>query len=375
MLDWVSDEIENIKNLSLYRERKVLENVKVFCSNDYLGLKNHPEVVEEAIKVLKDVGLGSGASQLVSGYTVYHKELEEKICEFKSLPSCVLFGSGYLANLGSIGALTDDKDVIFSDELNHASIIDACKLSKAKKFVYRHLDYEHLEELLKLHRRNYRRCLVVTDSVFSMDGDVANIKILQKLAKSYDCLLYLDEAHATGTVGDFGKGALELFNQEWEENIVVMGTLSKALGGYGAFVCGADKLCQYIVNKSRSLIFSTSLPPSLCAGVRKAIEIIQKNPDLIKMLRAKEEKIVKILGKTGYKILYSQTPIIPVIVFSEKKAIELSNILLSRGVFIQAIRYPTVPMGKARLRLTASISYTEEDLETLEKAFLSPSLS
>ncbi len=370
----LSRELEELKARNLYRERRLVQGLRVFCSNDYLGLRNHPEVLEEAERVLRSAGLGSGASQLVSGYTEHHRNLEEKLAEFKGAPCCVLFGSGYLANLGTIGALLGEKDAVFSDELNHASIVDACKLSKAQKFIYKHLDYSHLEELLRKHRRHYRRCLIVSDSVFSMDGDVADVKVLKRLAQDYECMLMLDEAHATGTVGSTGRGALEFFKEAWEDHVIIMGTLSKALGAYGAFVCGSKLLCDYLVNKARSLIFSTSLPPSVCAGARKALEVLEREPQRVNQLRSMEERLVGMLRHAGYGVLYHRTPILPVMTYSESRALELSKEFLEKGIFVQAIRYPTVPEGRARLRLTASLSYTEEDLSALEKALKSPSL-
>lgn len=367
-MEWLEKELELLKKRSLYRERLLREGLKDFCSNDYLALRDHPEVVEEVMSVLRDYGLGSGASSLVSGYTKHHRGLEEKLAEFKGLPCCMVFGSGYLANLGTITALTGEGDLILSDELNHASIIDACRLSKAKVLVYRHRDYEHLKSLLTGNRKNYRRCLIVTDTVFSMDGDVAHIPTLKSLCEEYECMLYLDEAHATGVLGRHGRGGLEEFGEMWEEYIVLMGTLSKALGSYGAFVCGSESLCRYLVNRSRSLIFSTSLPPAACAGARKAIELIQKETWKLRKLREVEKKIYEALKSVGLEVHYHSTPIIPIIVYQESKAVDLRDSLLKKGILIQAIRYPTVPKGKARLRLTASLRYSEEDLNLLIKS-------
>ncbi|SHK54060.1 8-amino-7-oxononanoate synthase [Thermocrinis minervae] len=358
-------ELRGLKELNLYRQRRLREGVKDFCSNDYLALRNHPEVVEEAIRVLREEGLGSGASQLVSGYSRYHMALEEDLAGFKGTECCVLFGSGYLANLGAIGALVGEKDVIFSDELNHASIIDGCRLSKAKVIVFKHRDYKHLEELLKEHRKNYRRALIISDSVFSMDGDIADLRELNRLAKEYDAILYLDEAHATGVLGTTGKGILEEFSQGWEGHMIIMGTLSKALGSYGAFVCGSKILCEYLVNKARSLIFSTSLPPSVCAGARKALEIIRREPQRIKRLKELTLYVYNRLKELHLDVLFYGTPIIPIMLYEEKKALEVSRALLEDGLFIQAIRYPTVPLKKARLRLTVSLNYTQEDVEIL----------
>jgi len=364
----VEKELEKLKKAKLYRKRVLVEGLKDFCSNDYLGLRRHPEVIEEAERVLKEQGLGSGASQLVSGYTKYHKELEEALADFKRVPSCVLFGSGFLANAGAIPALVGEEDIILSDELNHASIIDGVRLSKAQRYVFKHKDYEELEEFLSKNRTKYRRCLIVTDTVFSMDGDIADLRRLYEICESYDCMLYIDEAHATGVIGKTGKGGLEHFGLEHKDFVIVMGTLSKALGGYGAFLCGSKLLVEYLVNRARSLIFSTSLPPHVCAGLIKSVEILKREgEDFIKRLRFVEENLVKILGELNLEFKYFKTPILPIMVYSEEKALRISRELLKEKVFIQAIRYPTVPKGQARLRLTASLNYTPQDLELLKE--------
>lgn len=372
-MHWLEEELEKLKGQNLYRQRLLREGLIDFCSNDYLALKDHPQVVEEAIRALREYGLGSGASQLVSGYTKEHKKLEEKLAQFKGTPCCVLFGSGYLANLGTIPALVGEEDLLLSDQLNHASIIDACKLSKANLLIFKHRDYEDLEELLKENRKKYRRCLIVSDTVFSMDGDIADIKVLKRFSKEYDCMLYLDEAHATGVLGDRGKGGLEAFNESWEEFMVIMGTLSKALGSYGAFVCGSERLCEYLVNRARSLIFSTSLPPSACAGARRAIEILEKEPWRVERLKNLAQKLHSSLTELGFEVPFYGTPILPLMVYEEERAINIRDRLLLKGLLLQAIRYPTVPKGKARLRLTVSIKYKEEEIRLLLQSLKTPS--
>jgi 8-amino-7-oxononanoate synthase len=372
MMDWIEEELKKIQQQKLLRRRTLREGLIDLCSNDYLGLREHPEVKEEAIRVIKDYGVGSGASALVSGYTTHHKSLEDKLADFKGVPACVLFGSGYLANLGTIPALVSEGDMILSDQLNHASIIDACKLSRAKVFVFPHLDYERAEEVLKENRKAYRRCLLVSDSVFSMDGDIAHLPTLLKLSQEYDCMLMLDEAHATGTLGEKGKGILYAFGIPWQENIILMGTLSKALGSYGAFVCGSQRLVDYLINRARSLIFSTSLPPSLCASAKKALEILEREEWMVPTLKSLAEDIYKRLSEMGFFVKFHGTPILPIMLYSEERALELSKYLLEKGVFLQAIRYPTVPMGEARLRLTASLKYKKEDLEYFYTLLKSP---
>lgn len=370
-MEWLREETNRLKEQNLYRRRLLREGLKDFCSNDYLALRDHPEVVEEAIKTLREYGLGSGASALVSGYTRHHRDLEDKLAEFKGLPCCVLLGSGYLANLGAIHALAGEGDALFSDELNHASIIDACRLSKAKLFVYRHRDYGHLEELLRKNRKGHKKCFVVSDTVFSMDGDIAHIPTLKRLCEEYDCLLYLDKAHATGVLGKSGRGGLEEFGEEWKDYLVLMGTLSKAVGSYGAFVCGSEVLCEYLVNRARSLIFSTSLPPAVCAGARRAIEILQREVWRVERLKELSLRLYGELKDIGFKVYYNRTPILPLMVYEEKRAVELRDALLEKGILLQAIRYPTVQKNRARLRLTVSLRYSEEDLELLENALKS----
>ncbi|MCS7263108.1 MAG: 8-amino-7-oxononanoate synthase [Aquificaceae bacterium] len=364
-MEWLRQELKRLEFEGLYRQRILRDGLKDFCSNDYLALRDHPQVLEESALVLRSSGLGSGASPLVSGYTLHHKRLEEKLAEFKGLPRCLLFGSGYMANLGALQALAGEGDVLFSDELNHASIVDACRLSRAKTFVFRHLDYLHLQELLSLHRKDYRRCLIVSDTLFSMEGDVAHVPTLKRLCEEYDCMLYLDEAHATGVLGAEGRGGLEAFGESWQEYIVLMGTLSKAIGSYGAFVCGSQELCEYLVNKARSLIFSTALPPAVCAGATKAVELIQRESWRVQKLREVSWQICQGLKDAGLEVSCTGTPIIPLMVYQEKRAVRIREWLLEQGILLQAIRYPAVPKGRARLRVTASLRYSREDMSLL----------
>ena len=357
-MDWLKLEIDSLKVSNIYRERVVSDRYLNLCSNDYLGLSKNKEVIEAGISVLLSHGVGSGASQLVSGYSEYHKKLEEKLSVFKEIPSCILFGSGYMANVGVIPAIGEEGDLILSDELNHASIVDGCRLSKAEKRIFPHLNYDELENVLQEERGNYRKIIVVTDSVFSMEGDIADLKRLSEICDRYDAILYIDDAHATGILGK-GKGSLQEFNIKWKENIIVMGTLSKALGCYGAFVCGSEDLTKFIINKVRTIIFSTSIPPSLCASAIKSIEIIEENVHLVEELRRRAEVTYNIFKEENIEIKWHGTPILPIIVGDEGKALHISKQLMEKNILLRAIRYPAVPKGKARLRLTVSLSIEE----------------
>ena len=363
-MDWIRDLLYDLEDKNLYRRRVVREGLKDFCSNDYLGLRDHPRVVEAVKEALDRYGLGSGASQLVSGYTELHAQLEERLARFKGTPACVLFGSGYLANVGTIPVLAGEGDLILSDELNHASLIDGCRLSKAERRIFRHKDYQQLEEMLKRERHRFRKVLIVTDSLFSMEGDLADLGALYEISERFGCMLYIDDAHGTGTLGE-GRGGLREFGLEWRENVVVMGTLSKALGSYGAFVCGSRELAELLVNRSRSLIFTTSLPPPLCAGALESLKILEENPGMVEELRSLAKHVYGELSFLPLEVRFHGTPIIPLIVGEEERAVDISRRLMERGIFLQAIRYPTVPRGEARLRLTVSLRYKDEDLEEL----------
>jgi len=359
-MEWIRRRLELIKHENLYRYRITSDNFINLCSNDYLGFRRNKEIIKACIDACTSFGTGSGASQLVSGYTSWHKKLEDKLKEFKGTEDCVLFGSGYLANVGTIPILAEEGDLILSDELNHASIIDGCRLSRAEVIIFKHRDYDDLYDKLKRFRGKFNKVLVVTDSIFSMDGDVADISVLKDICEEFGCMLYIDDAHATGVLGE-GRGSLHEFGVEWKENIIVMGTLSKALGSYGAFICGSSALVEYIVNTARSLIFSTSVPPPFCASALKAIEIIESFPFIVDELKRRAQETYSMLRNAGLDILWNNTPILPIIVGDEKKAVDISNKLLSKGILLRAIRYPAVPKGEARLRLTVSLSYGKDE--------------
>ena len=331
----------------------------LLCSNNYLGLADHPRVREAAADAAKRWGVGAGASRLVSGTMTIHGRLEERLAAFKGSEACVLFGSGYLANLGVIGALAGSGDTIFSDELNHASIIDGCRLSRAAVHVYRHRDVEHLE--WSLHRHGAGRRLIVTDSVFSMDGDVAPLAQLAEVAGAYGARLVVDEAHAIGSLGPGGRGAVAEAGLEGEVDVVI-GTLGKALGSYGAYACASAEMVRYLINTARSLIFSTAPPPPAVAGALAALELMQERPHRVQRLRSNARALRRGLAQEGFPIADSEMHIVPLIVGEERAAMRLCQEAIERGIFAQAIRPPTVPNGTSRLRLTAMASHTPSEL-------------
>ncbi|MDO9287629.1 MAG: 8-amino-7-oxononanoate synthase [Thermodesulfovibrionales bacterium] len=378
-----------------------------FSSNDYLGLANHPALLRASQRAIKKFGFGSGASRLLCGGSILHEELEKKIARFKGTESALVFNSGYAANTGIIPAIAEEGDAIFSDELNHASIVDGCRLSRAKKIIYRHKDIGHLKELMKKEIALYRsgghselvseshthktanrassdkmlnqvqhdsiggpKYIIVTDSVFSMDGDIAPLKELYELCftlnslPSAPCsiLLYIDDAHATGVLGK-GKGSLEHFGIKPEPWIIQMGTFSKALGSFGAFVAGSKDTIEFILNTTRSFIFSTALPPCIIAASIAALELIEKKPVLIKKLWSNRDKAAKGLTKLGYDIMGSETPIIPVKTGSIENTLKTSRYLLKKGIFAPAIRPPTVK--EPRIRITVTAAHSDKDIEQL----------
>ncbi len=339
-----------------------------FCSNNYLGLADDPRLRWAAVECIEQEGVGSGASRLVCGNMAAHRELEESIARFKGEESCLLFSTGYMANVGIISSVFGRGDMIFCDRLNHASILDGIILSQAQFKRYPHNDMEALEEMLRTTTRTgFRRRGIITDSVFSMDGDIAPLDRIVALAREYDCLVMVDEAHALGVMGKSGKGLAEHFGVE-DKIDIQMGALSKAAGSFGAYCCGSKELADFLVNKARSFIYTTALPPSVAAASKKAVEIIRDEPALRHKLWANTDYFRKAVAAMGFNTLSSQTPIIPIVVGEPAVAVEFSKRLLEEGIFVSAIRPPTVPVHTARLRLTVMATHTREDLDyTLAK--------
>jgi glycine C-acetyltransferase/8-amino-7-oxononanoate synthase len=338
--------------------------VLLLCSNNYLGLADHPQVREAAADAAMRWGVGAGASRLISGTMTVHRRLEERLAEFAGRQACLLFGSGYLANLGVIGALAGRGDTVFSDELNHASIVDGCRLSRAEVVVYRHRDCEHL--LWSMRRHSGRRDaqggrVIVTDSIFSMDGDVAPLPELVELAQASGARIVVDEAHAVGTFGPGGRGALAEAGLEGEVDAIV-GTLGKALGSYGAYVCGDHELTRYLLNTARSFIFSTAPPPPAVAGALAALELLEDRPHRVERLAANARALRRSLAAEGFDVPEGEMHIVPLIVGDERDTLRLCQAAIEQGVFAQAIRPPTVAPGTSRLRLAAMASHTASDM-------------
>jgi len=347
-------------------KRAVLDGreVLLLCSNNYLGLADHPLLKEAAIRAVERYGVGSGASRLVSGTMKLHEALEARIAAFKGTNSALVFNSGYAANTGIISAIAGRGDVIFSDRLNHASIVDGALLSRARFVRYPHNDISALRRLLEDTKVVSGRRLIVTDGVFSMDGDLAKLSELVALKKEFDALLMVDDAHGTGVLGDSGRGSAEQCGVMLEVDIH-MGTLGKALGSFGAYAAASREIIDYLVNRARSFIFSTSLPPAVLAASLAAFDLVD-SPSGAALRLALSTNSVRFkagLQAAGFDTMGSETQIVPVYVGGAQQTMEFSRLLLEEGVFVQGIRPPTVPAGSCRLRCTLMATHNENDLE------------
>jgi 8-amino-7-oxononanoate synthase len=370
MLD-LQDRLDELKGLSLYRRMRMVSGpqgprvvldgkpVLLLCSNNYLGLADHPRVREAAADAAMRWGAGAGASRLVSGNMTLHRRLEDRLAAFKGTQSALLFGSGYLANLGVVPALARRGEIVFSDELNHASIIDGCRLSGAETFVYRHGDVDNLAWGLR--NADGRGALIVTDGVFSMDGDVAPLEEIVELARRHDVRVMVDDAHGTGTLGPGGRGAVAEAGLDGEVDVIV-GTLGKALGSYGAFVACDHAVTRYLVNAARPLIFSTGLPPAAAAAAMAALDLLQEQPRRVERLADNAATLRDELAREGFDVSGPETQIVPLIVGEADLAMRICEAALEQGVFAQAIRPPTVPDGTSRLRLAVMASHTGAEL-------------
>jgi glycine C-acetyltransferase len=337
------------------------------ASNNYLGLCNDKRLEEAAIRAVREHGVGSGAVRTIAGTMRIHMELEEKIARFKNVEACVVFQSGFTANAGTVGSILGKEDFILSDELNHASIIDGARLSRAKIKVFRHKDVAHCEELLKEVENEPGRKLIITDGVFSMDGDIGPVDQLAALAEKYGAIMMVDDAHASGVLGRNGRGSVDHFNIHGKVDVQV-GTLSKAIGGLGGYVCGSRDLIEFLYHRARPFLFSTSHPPSVAATCIAAFDILQNEPERIDRLWANTAWFKQQLRTIGFDIggrttPASETPIIPLILGDGRKTMEFSRELFTQGLMATGIAFPTVPEGKARVRLIMTSEHTRPQLE------------
>ena len=374
-LQYLHEALEDLKSRHLYFQLKVLEGeqkavanfdgreVINLSSNNYLGLTTHPNLRRAAIEAIRKFGVGSGAVRTIAGTMKMHLELEEQIARFKQAEACVVFQSGFAANAGTVSAILGKEDLIVSDELNHASIIDGCRLSKATIKVFKHKDAADCERILKETENWPGKKLLITDGVFSMDGDIADLPAVCDLAEKYNCIMMVDDAHASGVLGSRGRGTVDQLGCHGRVDIQV-GTLSKAIGSIGGYVCGSRDLIEFLYHRGRPFLFSTSHPPSVTATCRAAFALLESETGekLIRKLWSNTKFFKRGLKKLGFDTGKSQTPITPIMVGDAARAADFSRELFAEGVFAGAIGYPTVPEGKARLRTIVSAAHKRADL-------------
>ena len=379
-LDFVTEKLNELKNQGVYRKLTVLESAsgarsvingkKVInlSSNNYLGFANHPRLKEAAKKAIDEWGVGAGAVRTIIGNMSLHEELEAKLAEFKHAEAVLVFQSGFTANAGTISALVDKGDVIISDELNHASIIDGCRLSKADVVRYKHSDMADLERVILEVKDKYKTKLIITDGVFSMDGDIAKLPEIVELAEKHGCLTYVDDAHSSGVLGSNGQGSAHHFDLCGRVDVQI-GTLSKAIGVVGGYVAGNRNLIEWLNHRGRPFLFSTALPPAVAAACIEAVNVLSESTELTDRMWENSNYFKDGLNKLGFDTGKSETPITPVIAGEDTKAIELSRRLFEEGVFAQSIVFPTVPRGSARVRTIVTAEHTKEDLDEALRAF------
>jgi glycine C-acetyltransferase len=375
-LKYLHDALEDLKARHLYFHLKILEGeqkpvanfdgkeVINLSSNNYLGLTTHPKLRRAAIEAIREFGVGSGAVRTIAGTMEMHMRLEEQIARFKQVEACVVFQSGFAANAGTVSAILGKEDLIISDELNHASIIDGARLSKATIKVFKHKDTADCERILKETENWNGKKLLITDGVFSMDGDIANLPALCDLAEKYNCIMMVDDAHSSGVLGSRGRGTIDHLGCHGRVDIQV-GTLSKAIGSIGGYVCGSRDLIDFLYQRARPFLFSTSHPPSVTATCQAAFTLLDSEAGerLIKKLWSNTKFFKRGLKKLGFNTGTSETPITPVMVGDAEKAFQFSRELFAEGVFCVALGFPTVPLGKARLRTIVTATHKRSDLE------------
>ncbi|MFU2018036.1 8-amino-7-oxononanoate synthase [Peribacillus butanolivorans] len=373
-------ELEKIKEGGLYRQLQTVEvmsdqgyatvnghKMMMFASNNYLGLANDQRLIEASVQATQRFGTGSTGSRLTTGNTIVHEKLEKRLAEFKQTDSAIVLNTGYMANIAALTTLVGKDDLILSDEMNHASIIDGCRLSRAETIIYRHADLLDLEMKLQINTR-YRKRIIVTDGVFSMDGDIAPLPGIVELAKRYDALVMVDDAHATGVLGKDGGGTSEHFGLKGKIDIE-MGTLSKAVGAEGGYIAGSRSLVDYVLNRARPFVFSTALSAGVVASALTAVDIIQSEPERRVRLRAMSQRLYNELTSLGYTVSGGETPILAIICGEPEQAMFLSKELHKYGIYAPAIRPPTVPSGTSRIRLTLMATHQEEQMNHVIDVF------
>ncbi|WP_050614856.1 glycine C-acetyltransferase [Bacillus testis] len=377
--EYLQAELEEMKKAGTYRglvpiqseqgSRVTIEGKEYIqlSSNNYLGLTSHPRLRKAALKAVEEFGAGTGSVRTIAGTFTMHEELEKKLADFKHTEAALVFQSGFTTNQGVLSAILSPEDVVISDELNHASIIDGIRLTKAARKVYKHVDMVDLEKALQ-ESQSFRKRLIVTDGVFSMDGNIAPLPEIVRLAEKYDALVMVDDAHASGVLGSNGRGTVNHFNLDGRVHIQV-GTLSKAIGVLGGYVASSKTLCDYLIQKGRPFLFSTSHPPAVTIACMEAIDILQEEPQLIDRLWENTTFFKKGLHGLGFNTGVSETPITPVMVGDETLAIALSDALKQEGIFAQSIAFPTVAKGKARIRTIVTAQHSREELQQALDAF------
>ena len=372
--DFITDELQQLRDSGLYNQIRTIESaqgawlviegkrVLNLCSNNYLGLANQSELKEAARKALEELGVGPGAVRSIAGTMSIHLELEKALARFKHVEDALSFQSGINANFGTIAALAGADDAIFTDELNHASIIDGCRLTKAKRFIYPHGDAKGLREVLEKEGKSVKKKLIVTDGVFSMDGDLAPLPEIAKIAEEYEAILMVDDAHGEGVLGDHGRGIADHFGLQGRVD-VEMGTMSKAFGVVGGYIAGSKELTEYLRQRARPFLFSSAVTPADVAACIAAVKLLESSDELVKKLWANARYFKEGMTSLGFDTGHSETPITPVMLGDASLARNFSKRLFEEKIFGMAIGYPTVPMGKARIRVMISAAHTQEDID------------
>jgi glycine C-acetyltransferase len=379
-LGFLKEKIQELKDEGVYRKLPVMgsasdaevelngRKVINLSSNNYLGFANNPRMKKAAIEAVEKYGVGSGAVRTIIGNMDIHEKLEETLAKFKREEAAFIYQSGFNCNAGTIQAITEAGDLIISDELNHASIIDGARLSKAAKTIYKHSDMESLEAVLKENKDKYRNMLIITDGVFSMDGDIAKLPEIVELAEKYGAMTYVDDAHGSGVLGESGRGTVDHFGLHGRVDFTI-GTLSKAIGVIGGYVAGSKTMYEWLSHRARPVLFSTSLPPAAVGAITEALNMLMESTEYTDKLWDNAAYFKEKMGSLGFDTGHSETPITPVIIGDEAKTMEFSKRLLEKGVFVSGIVFPTVPKGTGRLRCMVTAAHTRDQLDQAVQAF------